>query len=269
MPSPFPGMDPYLEHPNFWAEIHSRLMVAIADYLVPHIRPKYRVAIEKRIYQVNVANGDDALLVGIPDVSVKRQSGYPEVQVLSNVAVAPPATQPIRVTLPMPEKIQQRYLEVREMSSDRLIAAMEILSPVNKRTGEGRDSYLQKRQRILGSLTHFIEIDLLRGGQAMPLIDNSIDSAYRILVSRSSDRPQADLYPLQLPDRLPCFALPLQPEDREPIIDLQAILNDVYDRGGYDYIIDYTQELVTPLSEQNRLWVKELLQSKGIIKTHQ
>ncbi len=71
-----------------------------------------------------------------------------------------------------------------------------------------------------------------------------------------------------MPDRLPCFALPLQPEDREPIIDLQAIFNDVYDRGGYDYIIDYTQELVPPLSEQERLWVKELLQSKGIINIH-
>ena len=266
MSSPFPGMDPYLEHPNFWAEIHSRLIVAIADYLVPHIRPKYRVAIEKRIYQVNE---DSALVVGIPDVSVKQQSSYPQVEAVTNVAVAPPVTQPMRVTLPMPEQISQRYLEVREMSSDRLITAMEILSPVNKRTGEGRDSYLQKRQRILGSLTHFIEIDLLRGWQAMPLIGNSIHSVYRILVSRSSDRPEADLYPLQLPERLPCFALPLQPEDREPIIDLQAILNDVYDRGGYDYIIDYTQELVPPLSEQDRLWVKELLQSQGIIKTHQ
>jgi hypothetical protein len=253
-------MDPYLEHPDFWSEVHSRLIVGIADYLVPHIRPKYRVAIEKRIYYINPADRDDVLLVGIPDVTVKRQVSDPDIENLSNVAVLQPVTQPIRVKLPIPEAIQQRYLEVREMSSDRAIAALEILSPVNKRKGEGRDIYLQKRQQILTSLTHFIEIDLLRNWQPMPLLGNSVDRAYRILVSRSSDRPQADLYSLQLCDRLPCFALPLQPEDREPIIDLQAIFNDIYDRGGYDYIIDYTQDLVPPLSEAESRWVEEILQ---------
>jgi hypothetical protein len=112
----------------------------------------------------------------------------------------------------------------------------------------------------LASLTHFIEIDLLRGWQQMPLLGNSVNSAYRILVSRSSERPQADLYSLKLCDCLPCFPLPLQPEDREPIIDLQAIFNEIYDRGGYDYIINYNQDLVPPLSEDESRWVKEILQ---------
>jgi hypothetical protein len=242
-------MNPYLEHPNFWSEVHSRLIVGIADYLVPHIRPKYRVAIEKRIYYINPVHQDGVLLVGIPDVTVKEQASNSEITSSSNVAVLQPITQPIRVKLPVLEKIQQRYLEIREMSNNRVVTAIEIISPVNKRNGQGRDIYLQKRQQILASLTHFIEIDLLRSWQPMPLLSNSVNSAYRILVSRSSDRPQADLYSLQLCDCLPCFPLPLQPGDREPIIDLQAILNDIYERGGYDYIIDYTQDLEPPLSE--------------------
>ena len=75
MPSPFPGMNPYLEHPDFWPEVHNRLIVVIADSLVPQVRPKYRVAIEKRIYEVNDGNG---VLVGIPDVTVYRQKTTPK-----------------------------------------------------------------------------------------------------------------------------------------------------------------------------------------------
>ncbi len=70
MPSPFPGMDPYLEGPNFWPEVHSRLIIEIAELLVPQLRPKYRVALEKRVYE---SAGNESLLVGIPDVVVQRR----------------------------------------------------------------------------------------------------------------------------------------------------------------------------------------------------
>jgi hypothetical protein len=52
MPNPFPGMNPYLESPDFWSEVHSRLIVTIADALVPQLLPKYRVAIAKRLYEI-------------------------------------------------------------------------------------------------------------------------------------------------------------------------------------------------------------------------
>ncbi|HLO86272.1 MAG TPA: DUF4058 family protein [Nostocaceae cyanobacterium] len=260
MPSPFPGFDPYLEHPDFWPEVHSRLIVALADSLVPQVRPKYEVAIEKRIYEINSSNGDNSLLVGVPDLAVKRQPSNTN-QSLSEiaVAVASSSVQPMTVTVPMPEKIKQNYLEVRDRGTGLVISVVEILSPVNKRAGEGRDSYLHKRQRILGSLTNLVEIDLIRSFQSMPILENDIQSDYRVLVSRHSHRPQAELYAFNLKDSLPNFALPLRSEDIEPMVNLQGLFTEIYDKAGYDYRVDYNSEIVPALSEDDKAWVKELL----------
>jgi Protein of unknown function (DUF4058) len=70
MPSPFPGMDPYLETPEFWSEVHNRMIVAIADDLAPKLRPRYRVAIEQRVYLSSTA---ESQLV-VPDVTVTDRS---------------------------------------------------------------------------------------------------------------------------------------------------------------------------------------------------
>ena len=69
MANPFPGMNPYLESPELWRSVHNRLIVAIADWLTPQLLPKYLVDIEQRIYQIS---GEDALLIGIPDVTIQR-----------------------------------------------------------------------------------------------------------------------------------------------------------------------------------------------------
>jgi Protein of unknown function (DUF4058) len=264
MPSPFPGMDPYLENPDFWQETHHWLISEIAASLVPQIRPKYEIAIDKRIYEItdrNDSNGD-FLLVGIPDVAIKRQPNNPDVPTRSIATTT--LTVPTTVKVPAPDKIKQAYLEVREISTKQVVTAIEILSPVNKRNGEGRLTYLKKRQSILGSLTHLVEIDLLRNWEPMPVINNSIQSDYRVLVSRSDRRPFAELYAFNLRDSLPIFLLPLREEDVEPIVNLPELLAGVYDRAGYDYRIDYDREPIPSLSEQDLVWVKELLQATGL-----
>ncbi|ACK69175.1 conserved hypothetical protein [Gloeothece citriformis PCC 7424] len=257
MPSPFPGMDPYLEHPDFWPEVHHWLITAIAEKLVPQIRPKYEIAINKRVYTINDGNKND-LLVGIPDVTIKRPPKAPNTQ--SNVAVISQVTKPITVTVPIPEEIKQAYLEVREMGTGSVITAIEILSPVNKRPGEGRKTYLKKRQQVLGSLTHLIEIDLLRGGEYMPILDNPFQTDYRILISEESKRPKAELYAFNLSQPLPSFSVPLQKEDQEAIINLQQIFNEIYDRAGFDYRIDYQMETIPPIREEDQQWVKQVLE---------
>jgi Protein of unknown function (DUF4058) len=264
MPSPFPGMDPYLEHPDFWQETHNRLIIAIADSIMPQIRPKYEIAIDKRIYEINDTNdsNDDSLLVGIPDVAIKRQPNNPDVPTRS-IATAT-LTVPTTVKVPAPDKIKQAYLEVREISTKQVVTAIEILSPVNKRNGEGRLTYLKKRQSILGSLTHLVEIDLLRKWEPMPVINNSIQSDYRVLVSRSDRRPFAELYAFNLRDSLPIFLLPLREEDVEPIVNLPELFAGVYDRAGYDYRLDYDRDPLPSLSEENRVWANELLQATGL-----
>jgi hypothetical protein len=268
MPSPFPGMDPYLEHSDYWPECHSRLIVAIADALVPFARPKYEVAIEKRIYEVNPSNGESSLLVGIPDVAVNQPSRILSTTSRSTnqstVPVSYPPSQPITVTVPLLEKVKQNYLEVRDVATGRVVTAIEILSPVNKRSGEGRSDYLKKRQTILNSTTHLVEIDLLRAFQPMPLTGGDCPSNYRILVSRSQVRPQASLYAFSLQDGLPTIPVPLEPEEAEPLIELQSLMNQIYDRAGFDYRVNYAADPPEPLSQAEKDWIAQQLQAQNI-----
>ena len=117
---------------------------------------------------------------------------------------------------------------------------------------------------MLGSSTHLIEIDLLRAGEPMDILDNHIQSDYSILVSRFEQRPRADLYAFNLKQTIPTFPLPLRREDKEPILDLQELINGIYERASYDLVIDYNQEPIPALSDENKVWVDEILKEKGL-----
>ncbi len=260
MPNPFPGMNPYLEHPELWPGIHLLLISQLTQFLAPQLRPKYRVAVEVRMYETI---GERSLLVGLPDLAVKSSQKTAK-QPTSNVAVAESPTKLQKVEVPLTETIKQGYLEVREVATREVITAIEILSPVNKRSGEGRKKYETKRNKVLNSSTHLVEIDLLRRGEPMSIYGSNLQSHYRILVSRGDCRPEADLYSFNLADAIPSFPLPLQSGDPEPIVNLQELLNNIYEIASYDMALDYTQEPVPPLLEKERLWVEELLKSQQL-----
>ena len=259
MPSPFPGMNPYLEASQLWPDLHHRLITAIADLLAPQLEPKYIVAIERRVYEVV---DETPLLVGLPDVMVQRSTTTPE-QTNTNVATLSPPAQPITVTVPIPETVRQGYLEIRQVGNNQVITAIEILSPVNKRPGKGRETYEAKRQNVLTSLTHLVEIDLLRQWEPMPILEPNIQSHYRILVSRRQRRPLADLYAFNLQHSIPTFPLPLLAGDAEPVIDLKALLDLIYDRAVYRLQINYNNEPVPALTEEDATWADTLLTEQG------
>jgi Protein of unknown function (DUF4058) len=227
MASPFPGMDPYLEHPEVWPGVHLLLIAALSESLAPQLRPNYTVSVEVRMYETT---DEQSLLVGIPDVVVREKQGF---------------------------------LEVREVATKAVVTAIELLSPVNKRAGTGRQTYETKRQKVLGSATHLVEIDLLRAYKPMPLYGNTLKSNYSVLVSRSHLRPEAELYAFNLSDKLPTFHLPLREGDVEPTVNLQQLLNDIYDRSAYDLKLDYTQPLIPPLTEKDDAWLHNILKEKG------
>jgi Protein of unknown function (DUF4058) len=261
MPSPFPGMDPYLENPEFWSEVHHRLITAIAINLAPPLRPKYQVAIEKRTY---LAALEDNVMVGIPDATIysrQKENLQPLPQSSSYSTTTLPT--PVQVEVPMLEEVREGYLEIRENATKQVITVVEVLSPKNKRSGEGRLAYESKRQKILMTATHLVEIDLLRGLPHMPILKFSGTSDYRILISRANKRPISDLYAFSVKEQIPAFLLPLQPFDTEPILDLQRLLDEIYDQAGYDLRINYTQPPVPPLSTENASWANLLLREKG------
>jgi hypothetical protein len=258
MPSPFPGMNPYLEHPERWPEVHHRLITAIAIALASPLRPKYRVAIEKRTY---LSDSEDFLLVGIPDVAVTTQKPVPTPY---STATLPNPGKSVTVTLPIPEEIREGYLEIREVATGYVITAIELLSPTNKRPGKGRQTYEEKRSTVLSSPTHLVEIDLLRGGQAMPILSKIPQTDYSILVARRNHRPKAELYGFTLQQEIPPFQLPLLSGDQEPSVDLQQLLEEVYEQAGFDLAIDYNLEPLPPFPEKDKHWADTLLREKGL-----
>ncbi|MEO1401729.1 MAG: DUF4058 family protein [Cyanobacteria bacterium J06635_1] len=257
MPSPFPGMNPYLEHPERWSTVHNRLIVALADFLTPQLLPKYQVDIEKRVYEIIGAN---SLLVGLPDVTVQSaRDARPD----TTVATSPQVSQPIQVQIPVAQEVREAYLEVKDAATQIVVTAIEILSPTNKQ-GEGLQKYLQKRQQVLSSQTHLVEIDLLRVGKPLPLVGEPLVSDYRILVSCSEQRPRADLYAFNVVDPIPPFALPLREGDSEPQVPLQDLIEAVYDRAGYDYFIDYKADPIPALPTPEQTWLEQLLKEKNL-----
>jgi hypothetical protein len=247
----FPGMNPYLENPELWSEVHFGLISVLARSLNVVITPKYRAAVEKRVYE-------DSLLVGIPDVSVFQRSSdtRTEAPVLQRTTAT--LSEPLVITVPIAEEIQERYLEIREVGTGKVVTVVEVLSPKNKRSGEGKAKYDAKRQAVLNSTSHLVEIDLLRTGEAKPMA-GGVSSDYRILVSRANHRPATELYPFNLRDPLPRFLLPLHSGDQEPTVDLQGLLEQVYQEAVLELAIDYSTPPTLPLSESDFQWIQSLL----------
>lgn len=246
----FPGMNPYLENPELWSEVHFGLIAVLARFLNAVITPKYRAAVEKRVYS-------DSLLVGIPDVSVSQQG----TEIATPQQTTATLSQPLAVTVPIAEETQERFLEIREVATGTVVTVVEVLSPKNKRSGAGKTKYDTKRQTLLNSTAHLVEIDLLRTGEAKPMV-GGVASDYRVLVSRADRRPTAELYPFNLRQALPRFLLPLRPTDQEPVVDLQQVLQQVYQEAALDLAIDYSQPPVPPVSDDDWDWIASLNQNQ-------
>jgi Protein of unknown function (DUF4058) len=155
------------------------------------------------------------------------------------------------------------FIEIQDGEDRTLITAVELLSPSNKRSGPDRTQYLTKRNRYLDTGVHLVEIDLLRGGPRLPL-HPSPKGDYCVIVSRAEERPNVDVWPIQLRERLPVIPIPLRASDAAAKLDLQAVLDRVYDGADYgDYI--YRFEPAPPLSREDRTWAQQLLASQRVV----
>ena len=253
MKSPFPGMDPYLEHHALWPDVHNRLIALISDSIVPQIAPQYYVRLESRAY---VVTPEREKFVGRPDVAIASPFG--RLPSDSGTKMVTNDADVLEVEIALPDEINHHYLEIRSTQTHELITLIEVLSPVNKSDASGRRTYLQKRDEVLLSLTNYIEIDLLRGGEPMPLVDTVV-SDYRVLVRRGWVAHYAKLYAFNLPATIPNIPLPLLPDDDEANIPLNELVHDVYTRARFDLQIDYTQPPEPALAQTQAEWAATLL----------
>lgn len=243
MPSLFPGMDPYLEDSENWRSFHHLLADEIMTQLNTLLSAKYYADVEVRtlLEELGIATNYPIY----PDAAVLETNPL----VPSGVSVASTPAAPIqRVAMPA-ERVKSRTVAVYVAETKKLVTAIELLSPVNKR-GDGLESYRLKRARILRSTVNLVEIDLLRAGQrpGWEVDEPTIDTDYVLLVNRAQaglDRI-SDIWPVALHQSLPNLPIPLLYPDPDVVLDLGQVVQNVYGRGAYARRIDYRRPLPPP-----------------------
>jgi hypothetical protein len=253
MPSPFPGMDPFLEDQE-WEDFHTRFNTVIGERLAPSLEPRYVVRIERRVYvehlvdEPSLRRADVAVLwTGAGDQRAPVRTGTETIA-------------PVECLLPVPEERREAYLVVRDRETLEVVTVVETLSPANKRPGgDGRREYLGKREAVLQSQAHLVELDLLRGGARLPMADPLPPGDYYAIVSRKSRRPRADVYAWTVPGTLPPIPIPLSAGDPDVALDLQVVFTTVYDRARYDLSLDYRARLMPAPEPALAAWIADRL----------
>lgn len=259
MPSPFPGMDPYLEVPARWGGVHLPLCAAIQAHLNRTLPAEMRAEIDLYVWVQNVPEKEDE--GGPPPrpgrrVKVKPDAFVPESHAAGNgVAVtARPTTAPTtRGRLPAGRKRTARRVIVTD-AGRRVVTAIEVLSPSNKRPGEDRDAYLRKRREYLAKVD-LVEIDLLRGGERMPTGDPPPPPCdYLMLTCRADRFPEVETWAVTVRDPLPVLPVPIGRDHPPCPLDLRACLDRVYDETRAAVGIDYAAPPPYPLRAADAEW---------------
>ncbi len=271
MPSPFPGMDPWLE--QHWGDVHTSIVTYCRDHIQRSLPRDLRARVEERVY-LEDEDWSKARQI-IPDVHVvEYPHAGPRRAEDGGVATLVP-TEPIVMVLEE-EPVTERFIEIRDFSSGgRLVTVIEVLSVTNKETGRGRELYLKKRDELDAAGVHLVEIDLLRQGEPVEIYPRASfrggDTPYFITVYRQQTvtsrrhefrQVRCEMYPATFQTRLPVIRIPLRPGDEDVLLDIQQLVNDAYDRGGYD-ILDYSQPPKPPLREVDAAWVAEWVKGQG------
>jgi hypothetical protein len=272
MPSPFVGMDPYLEDSAIFPDLHDSVIFCLRQTINELLPPPYFASIGSRAW-IETSHrpiGPDVKVLEprpTPNGGLHRSGGG------GGVAVAEtPACEPVVIKVHHDEW-REPFLEIKtQAGGDRLVTTVEVLSMINKTPGEtGRTLYLQKQKEILESKVHLVEIDLLRGGKHSTAVPRDLVEAkaglfeYHICIHLFDKWEDYFVYPCRLGVKLPTIAVPLLPGDGAISVDLQSILDRVYDTGHYDRQVRYKETApVPPLTAEQKQWAEAVLQEKGM-----
>jgi hypothetical protein len=263
MPSPFPGMDPYLE--AHWRDVHASLIIYARDALQGVLPAPLRARVEERVLlETPQGFADHPLFPDVRVVEYAQERGL-QTRPAGGAAVAEPLVIDAKA-----ESATQTFIEIIDHESGNpVVTVIEFLSPSNKSLGPNRELYLRKQQELCASDTNLVEIDLSRFGThtlAFPLahLKPKARTPYMACVRRATRRDKAEVYPMPLWQRLPAIRVPLRPEDADVPLDLQALVEQCYRNGAYDGTIDYAADPDPPLFGGDKDWAAEWLHEKGL-----
>lgn len=269
MKSPFPGMDPYIEaHGHLWEDFHNDLIAEIKNVIARALPPNYVVQSQARAYVVLAESEDKKSHALVTDVGISSEiTAQRPPAPAGSVAVAESVTETEPATLRafITEEYREIFLEIYEVEPEwRLVTYLEVLSPSNKRPNTtGWDQYLRKRQGLLLGEANLVEIDLLRGGTRMPMLDPWPKSPYTLLVARREKAPSCKVWRGHFQHPLPAIPVPLTAPYPDITLELQPLIDATYARSRYHYRIDYTRPLQPPLSPEESAWLAERLRERS------
>ena len=266
MPSPFPGMDPYLEAADLWPDAHHDVITHVRAALTPLLRPSYFAKVESRTF---VPNAEDAALHVIePDVQVIERVAVGRTNNGPRQAGGVAVAEPVDVTDLFVDEVTESYIAVMDARTRALVTVIEVVSPSNKARGSaGRRSIVRKYRECVAGGVNWLEIDLLRGGERVTAPRVLEGYAYRILRDRmtADGTRQRQAWPFDLRERVPNVGVPLKAADGEVPLDLQAALARAYEEAGYDMMVDYAADPpAPPLAADDAAWLDATLREKGL-----
>jgi hypothetical protein len=256
MPSPFPGMDPFLEVSE-WSNFHFDFIAQIKDQIQPLVFPNYLVVTETRVY---LERNDGETLRFIPDLGFQPTAATGAMWAARESSVA--EIEPETYYAVVPEEHHEHYLVLRDRGDNELVTVIEILSPTNKLPGsDGHKEYSLKREQLLKSRVNLIEIDLLRGGER-PRLTRPLKPTtdYCVFLRRATEHPRILAWEFTVRHPLPEIPIPLSEGDPDVRLNLQAAFSSMYDRLGYSMRIAYDKPLRPPIRESDEAWVREQVQ---------
>jgi hypothetical protein len=264
--SPFPGMDPCIEACGLWEDFHNHLVEHIAVQMADAAPDRYVVRSGERSYLVLIeSNGKESHPI-LPDVGVTTPRGRKKAAKKGATAPAEPAegNQPHLLRAFIEDEHREKFVEIYETDPEmRLVTTVEVLSPANKRPGtEGWDLYLRKRQSLLLGNVNLVEIDLLRDGRRMPMLDPWPDSPYVLMVARARKAQLCRVWEGSFQEPLPAIPVPLAKSDPDISLNLQPLVASIYQRFRYARSIDYTRPLTPPLSPEDAAWCQQRLRTR-------
>jgi Uma2 family endonuclease len=254
MPSPFPGMDPYLESAAIWSDLHLTLIVIMRAELNAHLPRGYLAAADRHVWiedaeeEVHRIVGPDVFVVDTPTLT----GGLP-------VDESATALMPRSVTLPLRERKGTPYLKILDAQDRRVVTVVELLSPSNKSAGDDRNAYLAKREEYLAANVNLVEINLLRAGKLPPLGKPRLaKGSYYYLVCRADEVPHGKLWSFTVRDPLPLVPIPLR-NGEFTMLDPRKCLDRAYGEARYGEEINYALPPEPKLNSDDALWAQSLL----------
>ncbi len=272
MPSPFPGMDPFLETNPIFQELHTQILAEMQALLQPQLRPKYVARLERHLSEGSVwdaPSGTISLERKEPDVTIASSASGEKRTGSTAVLARPSARVGEELDADELELRKQRRIVIYVQDHPRLaVTSIELLSPGNKQPGAvAQERYLEKRASALHGGLHWVEIDLLRGGARPPIpVPVSATADYLCYVAQATPTGWNHLlYTWTLREPLPVLPIPLLGDDHAQV-DLGACFATAYDRIAADDEVDYEGKPPPALRKRDAKWLDQLLRTQGLRK---